>query len=194
MVISVPITGPANDNCATPTAIGNGGIAFNTATATNSTPSLPTSCNEGSGIAMNNDLWYAYTAPCTGTATASTCGAATFDTRIAVYSSCSSAVIACSDNASGCTGNTSKASWPVFAGSVSYVRIGSTTSATGTGTLTLSCALACVADRNGDLFIDGADLAVLIAAWATSGADLNGDAYTDGADLAIMLGAWGACP
>ena len=194
MVISVPITGPSNDDCATPTAIGNGGIAFNTATATNSTPSLPTSCDEGFGIAMNNDLWYAYTAVCTGTATASTCGAATFDTRIAVYSSCSSAVIACSDNASGCTANTSKASWPVTAGSVSYVRIGSTTSATGTGTLTLSCALACVADRNGDRIVDGADLAVLIAAWATSGADLNGDAYTDGADLAIMLGSFGPCP
>ncbi|MEN9669508.1 MAG: hypothetical protein RLZZ386_1415, partial [Planctomycetota bacterium] len=85
-------------------------------------------------------------------------------------------------------------SWPVTAGSVSYVRIGSTTAATGTGTLTLSCALACVADLNGDRIVDGADLAVLIAAWATSGADLNGDAYTDGADLAIMLGAWGACP
>ena len=194
MVISVPITGPANDNCATPTAIGNSGIAFNTATATNSTPSLPTSCDEGFGIVMNNDLWYAYTAVCTGTATASTCGAATFDTRIAVYSSCASAVIACSDNASGCTGNTSKASWPVTAGSVSYVRIGSATSATGTGTLTLSCTLACVADRNGDRFVDGADLAVLIASWATSDADLNGDFYTDGADLSIMLGSFGSCP
>ena len=65
---------------------------------------------------------------------------------------------------------------------------------TQTGTLTLSCALACVADRNGDRIVDGADLAVLIAAWATSGADLNGDFYTDGADLAIMLGSFGPCP
>jgi hypothetical protein len=111
-----------------------------------------------------------------------------------VYSSCSSAVIACSDNASGCIGNTSKASWPVTAGSVSYVRIGSTTAATGTGTLTLSCALACAADRNGDRIVDGFDLAVLIAAWATSGADLNGDFYTDGADLSIMLSSFGSCP
>lgn len=198
MTISMPATPPANDDCATATVVGDGAFAFNTVNATTVAPTLPASCNEGAGIAINNDVWYKYTATCSGTATASTCGAASFDTRIAVYlgTACpgtTTSVIACSDNAAGCTGSTSKATWTVTAGSVWYVRVGSTVATTGTGTLTMSCAITCIADRNGDNFVDGADLGMLLGAWGTAAQDLNGDAFTDGADLGIMLGAWGPC-
>ena len=53
---------------------------------------------------------------------------------------------------------------------------------------------ACPADFNGDLAVDGSDLAILLAAWGTSGADLTGDGNTDGSDLAVLLAAWGVCP
>jgi hypothetical protein len=45
-------------------------------------------------------------------------------------------------------------------------------------------------DRDGD--VDGADLAILLAAWGTAqpASDLNGDGNVDGADLAVMLAAW----
>lgn len=199
MVLTIPVTAPANDNCTAATAVGAGAFAFNTTNATTVTPTLPASCDEGSGIAFNKDVWFKYTSACAGTATASTCNNASFDTRIAVYSGTScpistTPVSACSDNAASCASSTSKASWAVTAGSTWYVRVGSPGSTSGTGTLTMSCAVTCIADRNGDNFIDGADLGIILGAWATAGGDINGDGYTDGADLSILLGAWGACP
>jgi hypothetical protein len=48
------------------------------------------------------------------------------------------------------------------------------------------------ADLDGDGRVDGADLAVLLAAWGSAGgaADLDGDGRVDGADLAVLLSAW----
>jgi hypothetical protein len=47
-------------------------------------------------------------------------------------------------------------------------------------------------DLNGDGFVNGADLATLLAQWGGAGsADLNGDGTIDGADLAVLLAAWG---
>ena len=46
------------------------------------------------------------------------------------------------------------------------------------------------ADFSGDGCVDSADLAILLAAWASMPADLNGDMVTDSADLAILLAAW----
>ena len=53
----------------------------------------------------------------------------------------------------------------------------------------------CIADVNGDGLVNGADLALLLAAWGSSIAiyDLDGNGNVDGADLAILLGAWGEC-
>ncbi len=140
--------------------------------ATTVTPTLPASCNEGGGVAINKDVWFKYTAACSGTVTASTCGSATFDTRIAVYSgticpSTTTVVSACSDNAAGCASSTSKATWTAIAGSVWYVRVGSPGSTSGTGSLSLSCAVTCTADVNGDLYVDGADLGIVLGAWGS---------------------------
>ncbi|MGA1399633.1 MAG: hypothetical protein ACO38P_04525, partial [Phycisphaerales bacterium] len=47
------------------------------------------------------------------------------------------------------------------------------------------------ADLNGDGFVNGADLAMLLGQWGGAGtADLTGDGIVNGADLAILLGAW----
>ncbi len=47
------------------------------------------------------------------------------------------------------------------------------------------------ADLNGDGFVNGADLALLLGQWGGAGtADLTGDGIVNGADLAILLGAW----
>lgn len=46
-------------------------------------------------------------------------------------------------------------------------------------------------DLNGDGFVNGADLASLLANWNQPGAsDLNGDGTTNGADLATLLANW----
>ena len=53
---------------------------------------------------------------------------------------------------------------------------------------------ACPADVNGDLYVDGADMSVVLSGWGSSAGDVSGDGYTDGVDLAILLSSWGACP
>lgn len=54
----------------------------------------------------------------------------------------------------------------------------------------------CVAtpDLDGNGIVEGADLGLLLGAWATGdcAADLNGDGVVNGADLGILLGAWTA--
>ena len=55
---------------------------------------------------------------------------------------------------------------------------------------------ACPADLDGNGIVDGADLSVLLANWASTGgpADITGDGLVDGSDLSTLLGYWGACP
>ena len=53
----------------------------------------------------------------------------------------------------------------------------------------------CPIDLTGDGVIDGADLAIVLGSWLTSGpGDLDGSGEVNGADLAIVLGSWGPCP
>ena len=201
MTMSWTTPAPVNDNCAAATAVGAGSFAFDTTYATTTALALPTSCDEGGGVAINKDVWFRYTAACTGNATASTCGTAIFDTRIAVYAggACpgtTTPVSACSDNGAGCASSSSSATWAVTAGSTWYVRVGAPAATSGSGTLAMSCVAVaqCPADLDHDLYVDGADLGMLLGGWGSAQTDVNGDLYTDGADLGIMLGAWGACP
>jgi hypothetical protein len=54
----------------------------------------------------------------------------------------------------------------------------------------------CRADLNGDGFVNGVDLAIVLSNWDAVGssADLTGDGTVNGADLGIILAAWGTCP
>ena len=54
----------------------------------------------------------------------------------------------------------------------------------------------CPADFNDDGQVDGADLSVILGAWATDDCQYNlaGDScFIDGADLSVVLGEWGPC-
>ncbi len=52
----------------------------------------------------------------------------------------------------------------------------------------------CPSDLDGDLVIDAADLAILLANWGGDGAaDLDCDGVVDAGDLAALLAAWGPC-
>ncbi len=99
-------TPPANDACATPTAIsGAGPFPFNTLAATTGTQGQGESlCLSGGQTGIARDVWYTWTAGFTGTAAVSTCGN-TLDTKVAVYpaAGCPAAgsAIACNDDACG---------------------------------------------------------------------------------------------
>ncbi|MCP4833174.1 MAG: hypothetical protein GY895_00275 [Phycisphaera sp.] len=59
------------------------------------------------------------------------------------------------------------------------------------------CPRPCVGDVNGDGFVNGADLGLMIAVWGSCGdcpEDLNGDGAVNGADLGLMIAGWGVCP
>ena len=87
------------------------------------------------------DVWFLYTATCTGLATFSVCNDADFDTRLAVYwPTCPTSLqfLACSVNAPGC-GETSEVQLGVAEGVTYLIRVGGTTG-DGTGVLTVSCA------------------------------------------------------
>lgn len=126
---------PANDDCLDAEVIATGvATPFDTTFAT---PDGPTpSCG---GATAPVDIWYEYTADCTGVATASTCGSV-FDTRIAVYTSagCPPATeLACNDDSCGFQ---SEVSWPVAAGTVWLLQVAGFNAAVGTGDLVVSCA------------------------------------------------------
>lgn len=61
------------------------------------------------------------------------------------------------------------------------------------------CAPPCPGDIVRDGAVNGADLAIILVAWGTSGsqypgADIDGNSVVNGADLGAILAAWGQCP
>ena len=138
----------------------------------------------------------------------STCGAANFDTRMAVYFDAgicpptAALVAGCSDNAGGCAGDTSEVVIEVVGGVDYLIRLGGATSAdVGTGTLTITCDGGmkpdpCPADLTDDGSVGPADLANLLSVWGTDdeAADFDDDGVVGPADLATLLSAWGDCP
>ncbi|MCX5640613.1 MAG: hypothetical protein NT059_07365 [Planctomycetota bacterium] len=129
---------PVNDNCAGAITITNGGTTFNTDAATDSDPPLDPLCDEGYGLPFVKDVWYRYVATCSGQAVVSTCTSATFDTRLAAYTSCGGTLIACNDDSTGCTGLTSRMTMTVTSGTAYLIRVGGHSTA-GSGTLNVSC-------------------------------------------------------
>ncbi len=120
-VITAPIP-VANDECGGAFAIGNGTTLFDSSGASNSAPALPLDCTDS----IVKDLWYFYTASCTGIATFTTCGGTSADTVLAVYSGgCGGPLVACNDDDPDCgVAGPSTISMPVTAGANYLVRIG----------------------------------------------------------------------
>ena len=186
---------PANDECANATAAVLGANSF--------TNVLATGALTGGCVTVNKDVWYSFTATGNQTLTISICaadgGASTLDTAIKVFDACSGALVACNDDTCGLQ---SRVSFTPVCGTNYKIAIGSwSTTATGSGTFTISqtgsCTPPCPADLNGDGAVNGSDLTALLGAWGAangSNADLNGDGQVNGSDLTALLGAWGNCP
>ncbi len=195
-----PPTPPANDECAAATAVVIGSTPFNSTDATESAYTIPASCTANSDGAIFKDVWFSYTATCSGLTTVTTCGTAAFDTRVVVYTASAtcptqgSAVAGCSDNATGCASGTSTATFTSIVGNQYRIRVGGATGG-GSGSIAISCAITCPSDVNGDVYVDAADLAVVLANWGGSGTgDVNNSGTIDGLDLSVVLAGWGACP
>ncbi|MCA9312039.1 MAG: hypothetical protein KDA21_12580, partial [Phycisphaerales bacterium] len=141
-----------NDNCVAALPIYNGDTAFDTTCAT--TDGLAHSSCQFDGQTYN-DIWYTYTAPCTGTVTISTCGQAEYDTDLVLYTTggaCppgNAQMVACNDDASGCSNYSSKIVAGVVAGRTYRLRVGGyNAGSAGEGVVTIDCAPVC-GDANG---------------------------------------------
>ncbi len=129
-----------NNACASATTIGNGSFAGTTVGATNDGRST---CGAADA---SLDVWYSYTATCTGVLTVDTCTASSYDTVISVHSACpgtTSNQLTCNDDAqtpSACAGSLrSYANVNVTAGTNYKIRVTGYNGASGTFTLRVIC-------------------------------------------------------
>jgi hypothetical protein len=129
------------DDCEDAVAATDGATPFLTIGATTDGPL--TDCGGLPLLLIANDVWFVYTASCTGTVTFSLCNDADFDTILAIYDggTCPSPTminpLACSDDAPGC-GQTSQVQMIGVQGTAYLVRVGSPQGG-GFGILTVSC-------------------------------------------------------
>jgi hypothetical protein len=137
--LRVNMLAPSNDNCASAIAIGPGTRSFSTCGATTDGPNEPTSCSFFGYTHIDNDIWYRYTANCTGVATVNLCGSS-YDTKVAVYGgTCANlgAPLACNDDWCGLQ---SQLTFNATAGQQYLIRIGGYQGRRGAGVMDISCA------------------------------------------------------
>lgn len=139
-LLSAPVLAQvANDDCAGALAISSG---LTVGSNTGATTSVPT----GSCSTMGDDVWFKWTADCSGPVTVNVCGGggtADFDTIIAVFDGdCAGLTeISCNDDSCGLQ---SSVSWVATLGTDYYVAVGGYTNtsgvtAQGNFTLNLQC-------------------------------------------------------
>jgi hypothetical protein len=124
---------PANDNCADAEQVGN--VTNQPFDTTNATFDGPGSCMDSPNI------WYCYTATCSGSVTVSLCGSS-YDTKLAVYEGCScdplGAIIDCNDDYDYC-GLQSQVTFAATEGNKYLIEVGGYESDTGQGVMSISC-------------------------------------------------------
>ncbi|MDG1359690.1 MAG: PHB depolymerase family esterase [Phycisphaerales bacterium] len=126
-----------NDDCSNASTISFGMTAFSTLGASDDGPGLPADCDEGFGNGFGSDIWYTLTPDQSAGIIVSTCDAADFDTRLALYTECDGVLLACNDDGSGCSGYTSRMNFEGVEGETYLLRVGGFDEERGTGTITV---------------------------------------------------------
>jgi hypothetical protein len=129
---------PPNNDCADATPILDGTTPFSTEWATTDGPAEPGCSFCCADDQIHKDIWFRYTATCTGTVRVDTCGSL-YDTKLGVYTSCpagSGSVLACNDDSCGLQ---SRVSFAAISGHSYLIRVGGYNGASGTGDITISC-------------------------------------------------------
>jgi hypothetical protein len=194
---------PANNFCANAIAVSDGEHDFTTIGATTDGFADTVNCTFGSYANVGRDIWYTYTATCTGNATVSLCGS-NYNSKIAVYNGAgcpasTQPAIACND---AFCGDDAQVTFPVTAGNSYKIRVGGFQIATGnissgSGTMVISCNKppACPADINTSGSVDVDDLLIVINNWGNAGGpgDVNNSNAVDVDDLLAVINAWGPC-
>ena len=192
---------PANDTCKGATTIRGDTATVNTAGSTLESGAL-TNCGQA---ALTRDVWLSYDADVSGVVAVETCGT-WFDTVVAVYRGTCGApeIIACSDDATGCTGTgASRAPFTAVCGERYLIRVGPKAgqAAPQGGDLTVRIVRtglppcgSCIGDLDLSGAVDAQDITILLSGWGSPSGDVTGDGTTNAQDVAALLNAWGACP
>ncbi len=136
-----PVVG-AGDECDTAMIAVMGGNAFETDTATSSSPEPDDSQCSGTYLdwSGSQDIWFAFTPDSSGQLHFTTCDGSSYDTSMVIYEDSCDNQIACNGDADGgsnCQSYYSAIDLSVSEGSVYYIRIGGWQGETGSGTLTI---------------------------------------------------------
>ncbi|MCX5691081.1 MAG: hypothetical protein NTV94_15065, partial [Planctomycetota bacterium] len=199
--LTISAAAPTNDTCAGAAEIVQEQTEFDLCFSN-------TEAAQPSGLVIVNDVWFTYTAGCSGLATFTTCPTTErIDTVLSVFetASCSGVVAANElgvndDGVCGVASFRSLLQVQVVSGRTYYVRVGGysaprpTYTNRGHGILEVTIATGCPADFNQDGGIDGADVNTFFGAWEAgeSSADVNCDGGVDGADIDVFFPAWEA--
>lgn len=139
-----PVPNPRNSSCFFPAAAADGGQEISNLGATTDGPDEPGQCEFYGRTQVESDIWFCYTATCTGQAVISLCGSS-YDTKLAVYSGCGcpepDSAIACSDDDCGSSVQNlqSRVTANVTVGQSYMIRVGGFAGDQGDGLLTISC-------------------------------------------------------
>jgi hypothetical protein len=134
---------PVNDNCSSPTAItGSGLIPFDLTEATTGGEGVIALACDFNGAGIEHDIWFCWTADCTGVVEFSTCGLTSVDTKIRVYNGCACPPFlaeprCCGDDECGFQ---TRVICEVVCGQTYLIQLGTTANAPGgTGSLRITC-------------------------------------------------------
>jgi hypothetical protein len=137
-------------------------------------------------------VWFRYVAPCSGTATATTCGLAAFDTVLLALDSCDGTELACRDDSCGLQ---STITFDVAAGQDYLVRVSGFAGNTGPGQVQISCASECACDWNNSGSLNSQDFFDFLSDFFAGNADFNNSGTTNSQDFFDFLTCFFAgCP
>jgi hypothetical protein len=169
---------PINDHCANASPVGNGVFAFSNIGATHD---YDGPCGSST---TSPDVWFRYTAPCTGNATVNTCGIAAFDTVLTALTDCNGAVLDCRDDSCDLQ---SEINFPVIAGQSYLVRVSGYSNITGSGQVRFACSVTCPCDWNNSGSLNSQDFFDFLTAFFNGDADFNVSGSTNSQDFFDFL-------
>jgi hypothetical protein len=192
---------PENNECESRIVVSDGVTSFTSEFATTDGPEEPLLCTYFDHSTIANDVWYEYTATCSGELTVGLCSSS-FATKLGIYEGAEcpeqpDTVLVC--DAFSCDQNMlSKITMMVQKGETFIIRAGGRVDHSGEGVLAISCEQVLIpGDLDGNGVVDGSDLLLLLEGWGECSdcddcpADLNDDCSVDGNDLLILLSNWG---